>query len=502
MKKYLAMFMLTVMLCGMFTGCGGQKTAKGEDPNTVPEDPYEIRWYILGTPQEDVASVEKAINDYLKDKINATVKMTVMEGGQYNEKMSAMIASGEYFDIAFCASWTLDFTANATLGAFVQLDDYMDTYLKDVKEAVPGDFLDSARVNGKLYALPAYKEVGDQLGWIYRKDIADKYGIDMTQYKTLEDFMPVAEMLKENEPSIQYPIDWDSSWSMAQWMYEYEEFSRPMQQYNIGVSYAEGDDPTRIIRAEDKKSKYEEGHAYKVMREYYEKGLVKKDVATASDLRARFNSGKTFCYVEAIKPGKAVELSQDCPYEIAQAEITPIIEKPLPGIGSMMAISNTSKNPERCARFLNLLNTDSYLKNLVVHGIEGKHYERIDENTVRPFDDTTYSMYNNTWAIGNVFIDYITTKDDPNKLIDLKAFNENAIKREVNAFSFNPEGLELTMAEISKVYSKYGTIGALGSVEVDYSAVAAEMHKELNAAGLQELIDEMQKQYTEYLKAE
>ena len=28
-------------------------------------------------------------------------------------------------------------------------------------------------------ALPVYKEMASQYGWIYRKDIADKYGIDM-----------------------------------------------------------------------------------------------------------------------------------------------------------------------------------------------------------------------------------------------------------------------------------------------------------------------------------
>ena len=109
-------------------------------------------------------------------------------------------------------------------------------------------------------------------------------------------------------------------------------------------------------------------------------------------------------------------------------------------------------------------------------------------------------MYGYTWAIGNVFLDYISTKDDPNKLTDLKKFNDEAIKRDANSFSFNPEGLELTMAEISKVNKKYGAIGADGSVEVDYQAVLSELNKELESAGMQKLIDAMQEQYTEFLK--
>ena len=105
MRRVIGFLLCAAMAVSVCACSGGKKTAKGEDPNKVPEDTYEIRWFLLGKPQDDVASVEKAINDYLKDKINATVKMTTMETGQYNQKMSTMVASGEYFDIAFCATW-------------------------------------------------------------------------------------------------------------------------------------------------------------------------------------------------------------------------------------------------------------------------------------------------------------------------------------------------------------------------------------------------------------
>ncbi len=39
-----------LMLGGVLTGCGGgNKVATGgEDPNVVPEDTYEINWYMQG----------------------------------------------------------------------------------------------------------------------------------------------------------------------------------------------------------------------------------------------------------------------------------------------------------------------------------------------------------------------------------------------------------------------------------------------------------------------
>ena len=93
MRKKIAALLAMLMLGGVLTGCGGgNKVATGgEDPNVVPEDTYEINWYMQGMPQEDVASVEAAVNDYLKDKINATLKMHRLESNQYSKQLNTMI---------------------------------------------------------------------------------------------------------------------------------------------------------------------------------------------------------------------------------------------------------------------------------------------------------------------------------------------------------------------------------------------------------------------------
>ena len=50
--------------------------------------------------------------------------------------------------------------------------------------------------------------------------------------------------------------------------------------------------------------------------------------------------------------------------------------------GSVMAISAASKNPEKAMEFLNLLNTDEYLRNLVDRGIEDVHYTTNQDGTI------------------------------------------------------------------------------------------------------------------------
>lgn len=501
MKKFVSILVASALAFSV-SACGnGKKTATGEDPNTVPKEPYEIQWYIKYTPQKDTNLVEEELNKYLKDKINATVNMVMLDPGQYNEKVSTMIKAGEYFDLAFASISALDYLSNAVSGAFAPLTDYKDTYLKDVFELLPQEMVDASTVNGEIYAIPTYKEIVTQHGWIYRKDIAEKYNIDMTKYKTLEDFKPVAEMLKNNEPSIDYPIDWDKSSYGISDMYNTPALVCPLENLRVlGIESTEqGGDPTKIILDRERKTNNSK-REYEAVRDYYKSGLVKGDVATASDLQARFNSGKTFAYFTGLKPGKAEEMQPQCRYPIAQAEISDVYMDALPGLGSLQVISTTSKNPERTARFLNLLNTDPVVKNLVVYGIEGKHYKKTGENTVELMDNSGYNMAGNTWALGNVFIDYLKSTDDPEKLTKLKEFNEMGKVREGTGFVFDSSSVSHLIPQIIDAMKPYGNIGAYGSVDIDYDTEMEKYYSALEKTPIKQVQEEMQKQYNEFLK--
>lgn len=500
-KKLASILTVSALLISM-SGCSGtKKAAKGEDPNTVPSDPYEIQWYIKFTPQKDVDLVEKELNKYLKDKINATVNMVMLDPGQYNDKVSTMIKAGEYFDLAFASSSTLEYLSNSVSGAFAPLTDYKDTYLKDIFGLLPEEMINAVTVNGEIYAVPTYKEIVSQSGWIYRKDIAEKYNIDMSKYKTLEDFKPVAEMLKKKEASIDYPIDWDKSYMSLYQMYNDPMMVCPLENLRqLGIDdKAHGGDPTKIILSKDSVSNGG-SRMYKAMRDYYKSGLVKGDVATASDLLARFNSGKTFCFYAGLKPGKAEELQVQCKYPIAQAETTDVYMDGLPGLGSLQVISTTSKNPERTARFLNLLNTDPVVKNLVVYGIEGKHYKKVNDNTVELIDNSGYNMSGNSWALGNVFIDYLKKGDDPEKLTKLKEFNEEGIVLSGTGFVFDSSSVSHLIPQITDALKPYGNIGAYGSVDIDYDAEMGKYYAALEKTPIKQVQEEMQKQYDKFLK--
>lgn len=489
MKRWISAMVFAVMLCGILGGCSGKKdTAMNmEDPNTVPPDPYEINWYMIGDAQNDVSSVEEAVNAYLKDKINATVKINALPSAQYKQKVGTMINANEYFDLCFVAAWMLDYTNNARAGAFVDLTDYMDTYLKDATDTIDDVLIKGSKVDGRLYAWPNYKEIGTCFGWIYRKDLADKYNIDMSQYHSWEELEPVLKLIKENEPDISYPADWSAGGTPAQ------KFR--LNNYLCQDGVFPDDHAMNLFATE------EFAAACETARDFYNKGYVRPDVLTATDQIQRMSEGKTFVICNAVKPGKAQEVFADSPYEFAEdcyAFQSPSVDY-APGTGAMQAVSATSKNPARVMRFLNLLNTDPYLKNLIVHGVEGKHYTKIDDKTVQPIAGSGYDIYKRSYIVGNIFLDYLIPGDDPDKYEKLKEYNEVAVDSETNYFvlSNDPE-LERLQQEANTVTDKYRK--QLISGAVDPESTLPEFRQQLEAVGMPKLLEMVDAQWQAFSK--
>lgn len=518
-RRILSSLLAIAMVCAAFVGCGSTASVQtqedkgvkeeadaagaaeekaeaefdGEDPNKVPEDPYEINWYLMGygAPDDDVASVEESVNEYLKDKINATLKIHTLDSSQYQKMLGTMIAAGEYFDLAFTANWCLDYKSYAANGAWVALDDYIPAYLPKTAEQLGDDILDNTRVNGKIYAIPALKEMAEQRGWAYRKDIAEKYDIDMDSIDNFEDLIPVLKLIQENEPDMQFPIDWGIDRAPNNFMKYYTLGATAVIFYDTDTY---GDYRGKVVNLVDTPEYLE---ACKLARRFYEEGLIKKDVMTATDFEQRIKDGKTFCWAEFLKPGKAEEISASYGVEVATANVRPIWKDNGTGLGSMMAVSKTSKNPERVMLFLELLNTDEYLNNLINFGIEGKHYTKLDGDYIKVNENTTYTRQGATWITGNVFLNYLMEDESPDKVEQLKEFNADAREPECYGFAFDPEAVEMEIAACNTVMQEYRSQVLLGSM--DPEPVMEEYRVKLKDAGIDKIIEEGQRQYDEFL---
>jgi len=144
-------------------GCGGGNgNGNAADSGGGSEKPVELIWYTIGTPQKDVDTVMEKVSEYTKEKINATVKMKMIDWGDYQQKMQVLVASGEPMDIIFTSAGGFDYVQNARKGAFLQIDDLLQKYGKGIIDTIDPAFLSGSKVDGHNYGIPANKELPQQ----------------------------------------------------------------------------------------------------------------------------------------------------------------------------------------------------------------------------------------------------------------------------------------------------------------------------------------------------
>ena len=72
---------------------------------------------------------------------------------------------------------------------------------------------------------------------------------------------------------------------------------------------------------------------------------------------------------------------------------------------------------------MTLVNTDTNLRNLLMFGIEGKHYEKINDKQIKKFDGKKYDVV--SWAYGNLLGTYVSENDPVDKWDAFEEFNNS-----------------------------------------------------------------------------
>ena len=494
--KLLCLTLVLVFALASLTGCAKPAAAPAPEPAEAGSgttlEPVELTWFFIGNgQQEDVSLIEEKINEYIKDKINATVKLQCYQwGAEYDDKLRQMIASRQEFDICFTAAWANNYMQNAVKGAFVPLNDEKDLlskYAPKTKALLGEDFLAGSQIDGINYGIPANKEKAHSWGFIIKKDLVDKYGFDLSAIKTLEDLEPMLKVIKEKEPNVYglEALNGESPYKLMDWDVIGDDKCP-------GVVYNDSKDLVVFNEFE----KPETMALLKTMRKYFLAGYIRKDAATVTDYNADEAAGKIFAATKSLKPGKDAEMSLTHGFEWVQVYITPPVISSRDTMGSLQAISSTSKNPERALMFLELFNTDPYLNNLINFGIEGKHYVKVSDSVIKAGPDQTKYNPGTGWMFGNQFINYLYESEDPKKWEQFEEFNQQAAGTQTLGFNFDPSPVKNEIAAVNNLWDKY--VPALETGSIDPEVNVPKFLEELKAAGIDKVIAEKQEQLNEW----
>lgn len=502
------LFVFSIVL----TGCGGENN-NGAD-NTSPSnnlsqttnnqqtnnkeaqteerlEPYELVVVFPSAPQADEQLVEEAINEYLKDKINATVDLRPIDWGPWNDQRNLMIGSKEKVDIYFTAQWT-NHAVNVAKGAFMELGDLLESHGQGILETLDPAFLEGSKINGKNYGIPTNKELAAQGGILYRKDIAEQLGLDMSSVKSIADLEPIFKKVKEETDMT--PIFFKEGETFATHYMSNLDF---LGNTDVdGVILKDGTETT--VKSKLEVDRYLE--IIDLTRDFFLKGYINQDAATTQTFGTdALKSGQYFSIPVSLKPGKDKETEPAAGLQgkLGQVAINEATVSTGETAGAMLAISTTSEDPERAMMFINLLHTDKKLVNLLVFGIEGTHYTRNGE-IISATDQTGNYAPNIAWEFGNQFLNYVWDTEAPDKWEQFKSFNEGAKLSPALGFTFDAEPIKTEAAALLNVKRSYDAALETGSVDPD--EIIPEYLESMKAAGLDKAIQTKQEQLDAFLE--
>jgi multiple sugar transport system substrate-binding protein len=172
------------------TACGSST------PDAGGGDGITVTFWQNKFSNEDNAWFKKAVDDYNKSQDKITVKLTVVPGDAWDQKLKAAQAAGTAPDM-----YTMNYSAvpmNARNSKLAPITEYID---KAGWDDLDPRFLDAVTVEGKQYAYPLYYEPSALL--YYRTDLFEKAGLNPDDPpKTWDELIAAGKKLKAADKKI------------------------------------------------------------------------------------------------------------------------------------------------------------------------------------------------------------------------------------------------------------------------------------------------------------
>ena len=460
----------------VFTGCG---QGKQSDP---------LRWvtYSASGPPLDAKEVIAAANDVSREKIGVTVDLEF----QPTEKINLMMASGEYYDMVITSSWLNPFDKNAEKGMYYDITDLVQSETPALYESI-GKYWDCARVNGRIMGIPILKDMGAEQMYRLNADYFEgQKGMAIPErLDGFEAVEPYLKAYKEDHPD-KYPLAMEKSGPAG-----YMNFLERIAGGIIVIPYEQDSD---IPQAEAIWDCEELMDRFRTLHRWYEAGYIHPDAATidstASDRSIPVRFGVAWKgYLGYSDPdywGFHVKTpSYEGPFLSRQSEQ-----------GSMIGISAACSRERaiECLKYIELLSTDRKFRDILAYGIEGKHFNYLENGTVLTtqagMDRYTVNLYLTgpvvNASVASISRDILGDPDQWEKVYE--GYETEGIYSQTRGFYYDTTRKEQIITALQAIYNDYSAELRTGTSDPD--VVIPKMRKRMEAAGFDELLADVQEQ--------
>jgi putative aldouronate transport system substrate-binding protein len=498
---------LLLLSCGfLFTTCEGEGASTAEK--------VELTMWLVGDTVPDYELMLVELNKLMLKDLNATLKVNFTTWTDWTTKLRLALSSGEEIDLVHMAPWSI-YDEQAKLGAFIALEDLAPKYAPLTWASYSKDVLKQANVNGHVYMMPFRYVDPEGNGFLYRLDLAEKYGLG--KVKSIDDLEQYMKAVKEKEGIIPYNAGgFDNqvmSESFAMWMNSWPDSADENlvvgQMNYIKVFQNDPENPFVLFEHPAFKA------ALQYARRFYLGGYWSKNVlANKVDSRESLLNGTSAItnlnpinaneeYRRLLAKNPAWKMDWWSPYQ----RLTHPPKSPANNNG--MSIPISSKHPERALMLLEKLHQDQNYHDLTTYGIRGKHWDLDSEGEIilppGVTADTTGFPWDRpcpwgwreekfyrvgptrakaTWPVIKEWITYIY---------------KNGAEKQFADFKFDKTPVNAELAAMDSVKTQYLDPLIWGMVDPDKGY--KELMDKMKQAGLDKVKEEFKRQWSDYLKS-
>ncbi len=527
-KLWSALLLAVLLLAAGLSGCAGAPTAApttggaataepataapAAEPSANAPEPATITWVLPCDKQKNSDAVWALFNTELAKKLpNTTLVIQAVPWSSYADRIQMIISAKEDFDIMWVSDWMGDYLTKVNNGAFLPIGDLLEQHAPNIMKSYPPVALQAGKgADGKIYGLTSYQQLWRVKGLQIAKPIVDKCGIDMKKIEAtaLDKSVSTASLYRDMiNPALELIFQNYPDLKMKPCM-PYQTYMERTYEAVLDANYL------AVISKADAKGSAKVVNAYKtqdfqdliaISRDWFEKGYIPQDILTVTKepVAEKGVPSVAFSLENATPDANAAQSSNlnTYGYEIVQAMFAMPYNDHAAGSSTMNFVNANSKNPERVIQFMDLMNSDAALYNLLCYGQEGQDYSIIadakaDQTPIKVNDPSTYGIAD--WIVGNVLssIGQSQFAKDTN----VKKWNEQALVSPLAGFRPDVSAIKSEMASTTAVINQYQNSLMYG-VDSDYQKTYETFIQKLDAAGADKVIAELQKQVEAYEKA-
>jgi putative aldouronate transport system substrate-binding protein len=468
-------------------------------PDTSKE--VKLKMVLVGDPPKDLGLVYDEVNKMLKRDINATVEPIFLTWGDYAQKYPLLFATGEDFDLVFSANW-VKYGEQANKGAFLELTpDMLNKYMPKTMKEMPKEAWDQAKVQNKIYMVPASTKDFSHSLVAVRGDLRAKYNIP--PLKTINDFEKYLDAVAKNEKGL---VPYDAAASEYS-LFDFFVSTQLTPKYIIGNSQVTVDLKDKSGKLVDIAQTPQYLEFAKKMIDWSKKGYwTQNAMVNKTPIKDSFLAGKSASMAgNLVNTSQAVSAAnQKHPewkvemFDLYNGAATYVN----PYIGNGMSINANSKNAERAMMMLELFRNNEEYFNLTTYGIKGKHYELTADKRIQALGgaDSGYKIDSGSpwgWRSPQMVK---PLADEPKEVAAIMdTWSKTAVVNPLLNFVFDTTNVKNEMAAIKNVRDQYLVPISFGAVSDPVEAINT-LNAKFKEAGLDKVKAEAQKQIDEYLK--